>query len=97
MVDLGLLWKFIGLDFEQYEARIEVSQPKDVEDLLFNFKMDECKEFNYPFISGIKLGEFGASPLVDNSLYIQLVGSLLYLTHSQPDLEYVVGVVSIYM
>ena len=46
---------------------------------------------------GIKLGEFGASPLVDNSLYIQLVGSLLYLTHSRPNFSYVVGAIARYM
>jgi hypothetical protein len=35
--------------------------------------------------------------LVDSTLYRQLVGSLLYLTHSIPDLSYVVGVVSRFM
>ena len=59
--------------------------------------MAECKEPKFPFLSGIKLGDFGASPLVDSSLYRQLVESLLYLTHSLPDLEYVVGFVVIYI
>ena len=49
------------------------------------------------FLSGIKLSEVGDSPLVDCSLHKQLVESLLYLTHSIPDLEYDVGVVEIYM
>ena len=59
--------------------------------------MDECKEIKFPSLSGIKLGDFGASPLVDNSLYIQLVKSLLYITHSRTDLEYDVGVIARYM
>ena len=59
--------------------------------------MDEFKVTKFPFILGIKLGEFGESPFVDNSLYKQLVGSLLYLTHSRPYLEYVVGFVVRYM
>ena len=50
-----------------------------------------------PFLLGVKLGDFGSSPLVDNSLYRKLVGSLLYLTHSRPELAYVVGVVARYM
>ena len=61
------------------------------------FKMAECKAGKCPFLSGIKVGEFGESPLVDSLLYRQLAGSLLYLTHSQPDLSYDVGVVAIYM
>ena len=59
--------------------------------------MSKCKESQCQFISGIKLGEVGDSPLVDNSLYRQLVRILLYLTHSQPNLVYFVGFVSIYM
>ena len=34
---------------------------------------------------------------MDNSLYKKLVGSLLYLTHSQPNLAYVVGDVARHM
>ena len=97
IIDFGLLRQFLGLKIEKYKVGIKANQPKHAVDLLLKFKMAGCKASNFPFLSGIKLGEFGASPLVDNSLYIQLVGSLLYLTHSRPNLEYVVGVVSIYM
>ena len=34
---------------------------------------------------------------MDNLLYIQLVGSLLYITHSRTDLEYSIGFIAIYM
>jgi hypothetical protein len=37
------------------------------------------------------------APLVDSTLYKHLLGSLLHLTHSRPDLSYVVGVVSRFM
>jgi len=37
------------------------------------------------------------TPLVNNTKYIQLVGSLLYLTHYRLDISYVVGVVFRYM
>jgi hypothetical protein len=39
----------------------------------------------------------GDTPLVDNTLYKNLVGSLLCLTHSIPDLSYAVGVISRFM
>ena len=82
MTDLGLLKQFLRLEIEKYEAGIKVNLPNYVVDLLLKFKMAECKASKFPFLSGIKLGDFGASPLVDNSLYRQLVGSLLYLTYS---------------
>ena len=90
MTDLGLLKQFLGLEIEKYEQGIKAIQKIHAVDILLNFKMDECKETNLPFLSGIKLGEFGESPLVDNSLYRQPVGSLLYITHSRTDLVYVV-------
>ena len=96
MTDLGLLKQFLELEIEQFNAGIKVIQPKYYVDQLLKFNMVECKASKLPFLSRIKLGDFGASPLVDNSLYKQLGGRLLYLTHSRPNLVYVVGVVSKY-
>ena len=69
MTDLGLLKQFLGLEIEGYERVIKVSQKKYASDLLLNFNMSKCKESQCQFISSIKLGEVGDSPLVDNSWY----------------------------
>jgi hypothetical protein len=50
-----------------------------------------------PFLLGVKLQDGGETPLVDKKLYIHLVGSLLYLTHSKPYLSYAVSIVSRFM
>jgi hypothetical protein len=50
-----------------------------------------------PFLSGVKLEDGMDTPLVEKKLYIQLVGSLLYLTLSRTYLFYVVGAVSRFM
>ena len=59
--------------------------------------MAECKAAKSPFLSGIKMHEFGNSPLVDITLYRQLVGNLLYLTHTRPDLYYAVSAIERHM
>jgi hypothetical protein len=59
--------------------------------------MTNCKSALTSFLSGVKLEDGGDTPLVDSTLYRQLVGILLYLTHSKPDLSYVVGAVSRFM
>jgi hypothetical protein len=59
--------------------------------------MTDCKSTPTPFLLGVKLEDGGENPLVDSTLYRQLVGSLLYLTHSRPNLSYAVGTVSMFM
>jgi hypothetical protein len=59
--------------------------------------MTDYKSASTHFLSGVKLEDGMETPLVDNTLYRKLMGSLLYLTHSRPDLSYVVGVVSKFM
>ena len=59
--------------------------------------MEDCKLAPSPFQSRVKLSTTCTSPEVDSTLYQQLVGSLLYLNHSRPELCFVVGHVSFYM
>eukprot|EP00253_Pinus_taeda_P019475 PITA_19475 len=56
-----------------------------------------CLALAIVFSREVHLEDGGDTPLVDSTLYRQLVGSLLYLTHSRPDLSYEVGAVSRYM
>ena len=81
MTELGLLRQFLGLEIHKSEAGIKFSQPKYASYLLLKFKMAECKATKCPFLYGIKLGEFGQSPLVDSLLYRQLVG-IFYILHT---------------
>jgi hypothetical protein len=97
MMDMGLLHFFLGLEISQDASGIKLSQAKYARDLLERFHMTDCKSAPTPFLSGVKLEDGGETPLVDNTLYKQLVGILLYLTHSKPDLSYVVGAVSRFM
>ena len=54
--------------------------------------MKDFKPRKTPFLSGVKLEEVEYSPMVNNTLYRQLIGYLLYLTHTRPDISYVVSV-----
>ena len=59
--------------------------------------MGDCKASPSPFQFGVKLIVDCNNPLVDATLYRHLVGSLIYLTHSQPDISFVVSMVSRFM
>jgi hypothetical protein len=97
MTDLGFLHYFLGLQVLQTNEGIFLSQSKYSCDLLRRFHMDDCKPAPSPFQSGVNLTSTCTSPEVDATLYRQLVGSLLYLTYTRPDLSFDVGLVSQYM
>jgi hypothetical protein len=88
---------FLGIEISQDASGIKLSQAKYARDLLEVFHMTDYKSASTPFLSGVKLEDGGETPLVDNTLYKQLVGIFLYLTHSRPDLSYAVGTVSRFM
>eukprot|EP00253_Pinus_taeda_P032226 PITA_32226 len=97
LTDLGHLHYFLGLQVLQSKEGISLSQSKYVCDLLCHFHMEGCKPTPSPFQSGAKLSVTCTSLEVDASLYHQLVGKLLYLTHTRLDLSFVVGVIARFM
>jgi hypothetical protein len=84
MKDLGFLHYFLGLQVLQTNEGIFLSQSKYACELLHHFHME----------SRVNISSTCTSPEVDATLYHQLVGSLLYLTHTHPDLSFDVGLVA---
>ena len=97
MMELGLLHYFLGIEIQQSSSGITLSQPKYALDLLAQFHMSDCKVVSTPFLSSVKLEAKCSTPVVDATLYRQLVRSLVYLTHACPDISFVVGMVSLFM
>ena len=92
MTDLGLLSQFLGLEIAQSKNGIKLHQSKYALYFLNMFNMKYCKPNKTPFLSGVKLEEVGSFHMVNNTLYRQLIGCLLYLTQTQPDLYYAFSV-----
>lgn len=59
--------------------------------------MEESKEVKNPIVPGCKLGKDVGGVLVNETYYKQIVGSLMYLTASRPDLMFVVSLLSRFM
>eukprot|EP00253_Pinus_taeda_P003028 PITA_03028 len=97
MTDLGHLHYFLGFQVLQSKEGISLSQSKYACDLLHQFYMEDCKPSPSPFQSRSKHSVMSTSPEVDATLYHQLVGKLLYLTHTCPELSFVVGLVARFM
>jgi hypothetical protein len=59
--------------------------------------MEDFKPTPFPFQSRVKMSLTCTSPKVDATLYCQLVGILLYLTHSHRGISFVVCLIARYM
>ncbi|KAL1531339.1 hypothetical protein AAHA92_34026 [Salvia divinorum] len=94
MKDLGPLKYFLGIEVLRSRHGIFLRQRKYVLDLLAETGLLDCKSAETPMISnhGLKIVQ-GAKP-ADREKYQRLVGKLIYLAHTRPDITYVVGVVS---
>ncbi|XP_059654930.1 uncharacterized mitochondrial protein AtMg00810-like [Cornus florida] len=66
-------------------------------DLLTETGMLACKPAETPLGMNHKLGESVAQVPTDNGCYQQLVGRLIYLSHTRPNITYAVSVVSRFM
>jgi hypothetical protein len=59
--------------------------------------MLECKSMNTPMETKLKLMVDTSSKLVDAILYRQIIGSLMYLTNTRPDICFTVNTLSQYL
>ncbi|MCY6525009.1 reverse transcriptase domain-containing protein, partial [Actinobacillus pleuropneumoniae] len=86
MTDMVLLRYFLGIEVDQNENGIFISQEKYVNEVLERFNMQECKVAITPIVMGLKLSKEDRSKDFDPSLSKSIVGSLMYLIASRPDI-----------
>ena len=94
--DLGQLRYFLGIEIAQSSKGIILSQRKYTLDLLTETGMLGCRSVATPIDKNQKLCAESGDP-VDKGTYQRLVGRLIYLCHTRPDISYAVSVVSRYM
>nr|AAX96493.1 retrotransposon protein, putative, unclassified [Oryza sativa Japonica Group]ABA91692.1 retrotransposon protein, putative, unclassified, expressed [Oryza sativa Japonica Group] len=81
---------FLGLQIKQTSQGTFVHQTKYTKDLLRRFKMENCKPISTPIGSTAVLDPDEDGEAVDQKEYRSMIGSLLYLTASRPDIQFVV-------
>eukprot|EP00253_Pinus_taeda_P014116 PITA_14116 len=97
MTDMGLLRYFLGIEVDQNENGIFISQAKYVNEVLGRFNMQEYKAAINPTVMGLKLSKEDSNKDFDPSLYKSIVGSLMYLTATRPDIMFAVSLISRFM
>ncbi|XP_045809814.1 uncharacterized protein LOC123904167 [Trifolium pratense] len=88
---MGELSFFLGLQIKQHEDGIFISQEKYIKDLLKKYKMNEAKIMSTPMHPSTSLDKDEKGKNVSEKEYRGMIGSLLYLTASRPDIVFSVG------
>ncbi|KAJ9551549.1 LOW QUALITY PROTEIN: hypothetical protein OSB04_015594 [Centaurea solstitialis] len=97
MKDLGKLHYFLGLEVLSDTSGTYLCQAKYISDLLSKAGLSDTKVASTPLEHNLHLTPSAGTPLQDPTRYRQLVGSLVYLTVTRPDIAYAVHTVSQFM
>ena len=97
MSNLGLLHHYLGIQFKQCDGGIALCQMQYVETLLRRFSLEDCKPIATAMETGLKLSAHDAGDLFDVTLYQQVVGCLIYVCITRPNIQFAISQVSRFM
>ena len=85
---VGELSYFLGLHIRQINEDIFINQAKYMKDLLKKYGLEGCKKISTLMATSTKLDADETAKAVDQKTYRGMIGSLLYLTVSRPDIQF---------
>jgi hypothetical protein len=81
---------FLGTLVKQTKQDTFIHQAKYTKDLIKKFNMAELKHVSTPMSTATSLGPDEDGEAVDQKEYMSMIGSLLYLTVTRPDIQFAV-------
>jgi hypothetical protein len=88
---IGEITFFLGIQVKQTKQGTFVHQAKYTKDLMKKFNMTELKPVSTPMSSAASLGLDEDGEVVDQREYSSMIGSLLYLTATRSNIQFIVG------
>ncbi|KAL6332559.1 hypothetical protein AAG906_008979 [Vitis piasezkii] len=97
MTDLGEMAFFLGLEIQQLQQGIFIEQQKYAKEVLKKFNMEDCKSLCTPLAQNEQFSKDDGAEKVDEGLYRSIIGCLMYLIATRPDIICLVSLLSRYM
>lgn len=89
--DLGPLKYFLGIEVAKTTEGLMLSQRKYTLDILGDYGMEGCKPNSFPMEQNLQIDQSTESQQVEAGQYRRLIGRLLYLYATRPNIAYVVN------
>ncbi|KAL0561771.1 hypothetical protein IC582_002212 [Cucumis melo] len=93
---MGELSCFRGLQIKQKSEDIFISQEMYAKNIVKKFGLEQSRHKRTSAAIHVKITKDTDGARADHKLYRSIIGSLLYLTTSQPDIAYVIGICARY-
>ena len=97
MTDLGLMTYFLGIEIKQSQDEVFICQKKYGKEILKKFHMEDCKSMSTPMNQKEKLSKEDGTEKVDEAHFRNLIGCLMYLSATRPNILIVVSIISRFM
>ena len=97
MTDLGRMRFFLSIEVLQRSDGNFICQKRYAMEVLKRFGMFESKSVNSPIVPGFKISRDNHGVTMDETYFKQMVGSLMYLTMTRPDIMFSIRLISRYM
>jgi len=97
MTDLEKMKYFLGIKVVQTAIGFFIEQKKYAQEVLERFHMENCNPVGTPTEPGLKLSNDLDGEMVNSTYFKQIVGRLMYLIATRPDIMYAVCLINKYM
>ncbi len=97
MKDLGKLRYFLSIEVIQSPKGTWLLQRQYALNKLSEYGMTGCKPISIPLQQNVKLNVNEENLMKDTTMCNHIIGSLIYMTITRPDLSYAIGMVSQFM